>query len=492
MSVTNPVDGSGVLNTQANTPADDPRERVALTVQLRATDFENPRPETLAQDIVAHFGLSEADVAEFERRAGVNLPQFFAEGIRQHGLDRGALVRNGDYPNGAASVSLMRGNLERLRAFVAERRGQDGPARTPAEVRLYDAGPQTRAALEARLPQQQPAAPAENKDEEGVGAFFEGVLAGDFSDNQSWSATVGRVIGGLNPLADARDIAAGIYNVATGKEGAWVDLGAATIGAVPVIGDGAKAAIRVGRRALREGAEEVVEEGAERVVREGAEELTEETAERVARETAERQAADLANPAYRSTPEVREQFRSTFGETRYRSYADQTDAARRANPELQDVPTEDLVAVRGYTSDDYRELNSALRTGDAAELSRLDPYIRTATSGLNQLPAYRGTVFRGTHLSDEAAANYVPGATVTERAFTSTSSELGAEFPGNTKFVIQSQTGRDVSQLSEFADEKEILFAPGTQFRVLGVDVDAATGRRTIYMREVPRPEGNR
>lgn len=359
--------------------------------------------------------------------------------------------------------------------------------RTPAEVRLYDTGPQTRAALEARLPPRQQTPPAENRDEEGIGAFFEGVVAGDFSDDQSWSATVGRVIGGLNPLADARDIAAGIYNVATGKEGAWVDLGAATLGAVPIIGDGAKAAIRVGRRALREGAEE----GAERVVREGAEELTGETAERIARETAERQAADLANPAYRSTDEVRQQFRSTFGETRYQAYADEIDAARRSNPELQAVPTEDLVAVRGYTSDDYRELNSALRTGDDAELSRLDAYIRSATSGLNQLPAYRGTVFRGTHLSDEVAANYMPGATVTERAFTSTSSELGAEFPGNTKFVIQSETGRDVSGLSEFADEKEILFAPGTQFRVLGVDVDAATGRRTIYMREVGRGGGN-
>jgi NAD:arginine ADP-ribosyltransferase len=358
--------------------------------------------------------------------------------------------------------------------------------RTPAEAMVYDTGPQTRAALEARLAQQQ-TPPAENGDEEGLGAFLEGVVAGDFSDDQSWSATVGRVIGGLNPLADARDIAAGIYNVATGKEGAWVELGAATLGAVPVIGDAGKAAIRVGRRAVREGAEE----GAERVVREGAEELTGETAERVARETAERQAVDLANPAYRSTPEVRAQFRASFGETRYQTYAGEIDAARRADPELQGVPTEDLVAVRGYTSDDYRELNTALRTGDTAELSRLDAYIRSATSGLNQLPAYRGTVFRGTNLSDEAAANYVPGATVTERAFTSTSSELGAEFPGNTKFVIQSETGRDVSRLSEFADEEEVLFAPGTQFRVLGVDVDAATGRRTIYMREVPRGGDN-
>lgn len=50
--------------------------------------------------------------------------------------------------------------------------------------------------------------------------------------------------------------------------------------------------------------------------------------------------------------------------------------------ELKDIATEDLVAIKGYTFDDYRILNNALRTGDKAELKRLDSYIKVAESGL--------------------------------------------------------------------------------------------------------------
>lgn len=142
--------------------------------------------------------------------------------------------------------------------------------------------------------------------------------------------------------------------------------------------------------------------------------------------------------------------------------------------------------VSDRTSDDYRMLNSALRNNGAAELKRLEPYIKVATSGLDQLPPHRGTVFRGTTLNAEQAAKYEPGKIVTEPHFMSTSTEMGEAFPGNTKYVVNSVQGKEVSFLSEVPGEKEVLFRPDSQFEVLAVDVDKA-GNRVIFMNEVAR-----
>jgi hypothetical protein len=145
-----------------------------------------------------------------------------------------------------------------------------------------------------------------------------------------------------------------------------------------------------------------------------------------------------SNGEYRSTPEIRREFREFFGKERYAEYAEKIEQLKLTYPELRNIPTEDLVAVRGYTSDDYRMLNKALRSGDPEELARLNAYIKAAESGLSQLPSYNGNVFRGTNLSPELAAKYKPGEIVTEEAFFSTSAEMGKEFPGNTKFFIKS------------------------------------------------------
>jgi hypothetical protein len=189
---------------------------------------------------------------------------------------------------------------------------------------------------------------------------------------------------------------------------------------------------------------------------------------------------------YQSTPEIRQSFKEFFGEVRYKEYAEEIERLKLKQPELKNIPTEDLVAVRGYTSSDYAEINRALRSGDPAELKRLDAYIKAAESGLNQLPSYRGEVFRGTDLPPEVASKYKAGEVVTEDAFTSTSAEFGREFSGNTQFIIESQNGKRIDYLSEFPSETEVLFAPNSQFKVLEVEVDPSTGRRQIMMNEVP------
>jgi RHS repeat-associated protein len=75
------------------------------------------------------------------------------------------------------------------------------------------------------------------KAEEGFGSFVEGLVKGNLSDNDSWSATLGSVVGGLIPgvglVADIRDLGAAVGHIAEGKEGAWLEMGASIIGFVP-------------------------------------------------------------------------------------------------------------------------------------------------------------------------------------------------------------------------------------------------------------------
>ncbi len=78
------------------------------------------------------------------------------------------------------------------------------------------------------------------------------MVAGDFSDNNSLSATAGKILGGLNPIADFRDIGAGIKHVAEGKDGAAFELGTAMLGTIPVVGDAGKVLARGGRKVVTE------------------------------------------------------------------------------------------------------------------------------------------------------------------------------------------------------------------------------------------------
>jgi len=155
-------------------------------------------------------------------------------------------------------------------------------------------------------------------------------------------------------------------------------------------------------------------------------------------------------------------------------------------PSLKDIPIEDLVAVKGYITEDYGVIDAALRQVDMAELERLDAYIRVATSGLYQLPAYRGSVYRGATLSDEIVARYIPGAIVREHAFVSTVANPAIRFSGNTMFVIASVNGRDVSMFSDHPEEGEVVFFTGTLFKVLAVGVAPPSRQHTIYLAEIP------
>ena len=181
-------------------------------------------------------------------------------------------------------------------------------------------------------------------------------------------------------------------------------------------------------------------------------------------------------------------FRQLIGDESYAREAAVVEEIKNSHPELKSISTELLVAVRGYTSRDFQAINVALRTGDPAELARLDPYIKAATEGLSQLPSYTGTVWRGAALTDSIVANYATEQVLTERAFLSTSADIKGYFSHhNTEFVIQSNGGgKDVSAVSFLPEQKEVLFPPGTLFKVLGVELKSmTTGKNIIYLNEL-------
>jgi hypothetical protein len=147
---------------------------------------------------------------------------------------------------------------------------------------------------------------------------------------------------------------------------------------------------------------------------------------------------------------------------------------------------EHLSAVADYTGPEHEDLNSALRNGtmDASQQA----HVEALNQALEKLPPHHGPVFRGTHLPDDELARYQPGVVVTERAFVSTSMDPGvarfAAFAGNVEFKILSTTGRDISSISMFPSEREVLFPTGVQFYVLDRKSDPHTGRTIIEMVE--------
>lgn len=148
---------------------------------------------------------------------------------------------------------------------------------------------------------------------------------------------------------------------------------------------------------------------------------------------------------------------------------------------------EDLIALRDYTATAYDQVNRAFRDGNQEEIARLEPLIRCATSALNQLPAHSGLSWRGAgRVAPAKIARYQPGAVLTEPGFTSAVPHEWGQFDADFSFVIDSFDGRLVAGVSDLSFEDELLFRPGTVFRVWAVQGQAGPQPYTVYLQELP------
>ncbi len=144
----------------------------------------------------------------------------------------------------------------------------------------------------------------------------------------------------------------------------------------------------------------------------------------------------------------------------------------------------DQAALHDYTGGGFREINQALR-GKQPLTSDIQERANAISKAISRLPPYSGMTWRGTTLSTEQANRYLPGGFVREPAFTSTSKAPESAFSGNTRFIVSSRNGKDVSGHSLCPWESEVLFDKGSQFYVVSNQPGPMPGTHVIILREV-------
>jgi uncharacterized Zn-binding protein involved in type VI secretion len=136
-------------------------------------------------------------------------------------------------------------------------------------------------------------------------------------------------------------------------------------------------------------------------------------------------------------------------------------------PKYLEVLSDDQIgALYGYTTNEgYNAVNPVLRGG--GELTpELEAFAGHATDGLSSLPKYVNVTSRGIDSLPESILNeYQTGNVISDGAFMSTSSK--DPFGGNIQIEVKGTSGKDISFLSAYSNEAEVLYPPGTKFEVI-------------------------
>jgi hypothetical protein len=110
------------------------------------------------------------------------------------------------------------------------------------------------------------------------------------------------------------------------------------------------------------------------------------------------------------------------------------------------------------------------RSKEALESGYVGEALWSLVRGVERLPRFRGLVFRG-YQAAEPLGNflnrYEVGSISEWSTYSSASRRAENAFFGNVLFAIQSKTGRE---LPDYKDEQEIVFLPGTKFKVLAIE----------------------
>ncbi|MGV9898130.1 hypothetical protein [Streptomyces tendae] len=191
-------------------------------------------------------------------------------------------------------------------------------------------------------------------------------------------------------------------------------------------------------------------------------------------------------PRHFSAPSERPAFRP-LAEPTWERHNTAVNRALAEMPALRGAELEaartDLIALRMYLCNtepplDYEELARSLRSGE----QRLVPYTDCVASALARLPSYRGVVLRGPAGAAELGG-VAPGDVLRDAAPVSgvPLDPSGRRPVAGVGFAIWSTTGRCVRRLLDGGDE--VVFAPGTSYRVL--DVRGNAGTSLILLRQV-------
>ncbi len=130
------------------------------------------------------------------------------------------------------------------------------------------------------------------------------------------------------------------------------------------------------------------------------------------------------------------------------------------------------LAVLMYTANFYKYMNQVLRgTGskNREQVAFWQPLILATASGINKLKTGKDCrVKRGTSLSEDDLNRIKVHSIFKDPGFMSTTlGEVPAQFNRGVTFDIKAKNCRDISSLSLFPAEREVLFPPGATFKVV-------------------------
>lgn len=149
----------------------------------------------------------------------------------------------------------------------------------------------------------------------------------------------------------------------------------------------------------------------------------------------------------------------------------------RANefPQLNEF---EKTIIYKYSDDGYENLNQQLRLNNGRNDTDFGKFLELS---LFKLTDFNKIVYRGANLNSQELNKYIQAEknniSIKEDCFISTTtSKLIATigFQGNVLFMIYSRTGKSIEKITKFGiynppSEKEVLFVPNSEFRVLGI-----------------------
>lgn len=223
---------------------------------------------------------------------------------------------------------------------------------------------------------------------EAIPNAIDSAIKGDLKDDDgSYSDKVGKIVGGLNPVGDIRDVIANIKNVSEGKPGSKVALGASIIGAAPVGGDAAKIFIK--------GNKEVIEETVEGVVKTEAKAADDTFVGTLRGQVVELKNVEIRQIQYtKRTDEARQELRKEFNQTTRSDFlkriaGDSATASRLKEAGLSDAHIEGMRIGR---VPEKWQVHHKLPLDDGGDntftnliLIKNDPYHQTITNEQNSL-----------------------------------------------------------------------------------------------------------
>ncbi len=132
----------------------------------------------------------------------------------------------------------------------------------------------------------------------------------------------------------------------------------------------------------------------------------------------------------------------------------------------------------------YQRINSALRSNDRSRICDVAPIAKEIMNGLEKLPSFKGTVYRGSSLPLKVEQEHQIGNIVEYTGLTSTTVDLDIanHFKDDSGwlFVITLKNlCKDIQSISR--GEGEILCPPGIRFKV----IDRDNSERIMYLEEV-------